>query len=44
MEWKLFLDQFSSDRIGMYFDIGNCLIYPTSSSPTRPWRRSPSPS
>ena len=27
MEWKLFLDQFDSDRVGMYFDIGNCLIY-----------------
>ena len=27
MEWKLFLDQFKSERIGMYFDIGNCLIY-----------------
>ena len=26
MEWKLFLDQFKSDRVGMYFDIGNCLI------------------
>ena len=27
MEWKLYLDQFKSDRVGMYFDIGNCLIY-----------------
>jgi hexulose-6-phosphate isomerase len=27
MEWKLFLDQFDSPRIGMYFDIGNCLLY-----------------
>jgi hexulose-6-phosphate isomerase len=27
MEWKLFIDQFKSDRIGMYLDIGNCLIY-----------------
>ena len=27
MEWKLFLDQFDSDRVGMYLDIGNCLIY-----------------
>ena len=27
MEWKLFLDQFDSDRIGMYLDVGNCLIY-----------------
>ena len=26
-EWKLFLDQFDSDRIGMYLDVGNCLIY-----------------
>ena len=27
MEWKLFLDQFASDRIGMYLDVGNCLVY-----------------
>ena len=27
MEWKLFVDQFGSDRIGMYFDIGNCEKY-----------------
>ena len=27
MEWKLFLDQFNTERIGMYFDVGNCLIY-----------------
>jgi len=27
MEWKLFIDQFGSDRIGMYFDIGNCEKY-----------------
>lgn len=27
MEWKLFLDQFDSDRIGMYLDVGNCQIY-----------------
>ena len=27
MEWKLFLDQFTSDRIGMYLDVGNCQIY-----------------
>ena len=27
MEWKLFLDQFDSGRIGMYLDIGNCLLY-----------------
>ena len=27
MEWKLFLDQFESDFVGMYLDVGNCLIY-----------------
>ena len=27
MEWKLFLDQFDSDRVGMYLDVGNCQIY-----------------
>ena len=27
MEWKIFLDQFKSERVGMYFDIGNSLIY-----------------
>jgi L-ribulose-5-phosphate 3-epimerase len=27
MEWKFFLDQFNSDRIGMYLDLGNCQIY-----------------
>ena len=27
MEWKLFLDQFDSDRIGMYLDVGNCQLY-----------------
>lgn len=27
MEWKLFLDQFKSNRIGMYLDVGNCLVY-----------------
>ena len=27
MEWKLFLDQFDSDRIGMYLDLGNCQVY-----------------
>ena len=26
MEWKLFLDQFDSDRIGIYLDVGNCQI------------------
>lgn len=27
MEWKLYLNQFDSPNIGMYFDMGNCLIY-----------------
>ena len=27
MEWKYFLDQFGSERIGMYFDVGNALLY-----------------
>jgi hexulose-6-phosphate isomerase len=27
MEWKLFLDQFDSPRVGMYLDVGNCLLY-----------------
>lgn len=27
MEWKLFLEQFESVRVGMYFDVGNCLLY-----------------
>ena len=27
MEWKLFLEQFASDRLGMYLDVGNCLLY-----------------
>ena len=27
MEWKLFLDQFDSDCVGMYLDVGNCQIY-----------------
>ena len=27
MEWKLFLDRFDSPRIGMYLDVGNCLLY-----------------
>lgn len=27
MEWKFYLDQFQSDRIGMYFDIGNCCLF-----------------
>lgn len=24
MEWKLYLEQFESERIGIYFDVGNC--------------------
>jgi len=27
MEWKLFLDSFESDRVGIYLDIGNCQLY-----------------
>ncbi|MBR4518334.1 MAG: sugar phosphate isomerase/epimerase [Victivallales bacterium] len=27
MEWKFFLDQFASKRIGMYFDVGNACLY-----------------
>lgn len=27
MEWRLYLDQFDSPRIGMYFDMANCLLY-----------------
>ena len=27
MEWKFFLGQFDSDRIGIYFDVANCCIY-----------------
>ncbi len=27
MEWKLFLDQFGTDRVGMYLDVGNSQIY-----------------
>ncbi len=26
MEWKFFLDQFQSEYIGMYFDLGNCCL------------------
>ena len=26
MEWKLFLDQFESKRVGLYFDVGNCCL------------------
>ena len=27
MEWRFYLDQFKSGRIGMYFDVGNCCLY-----------------
>ena len=27
MEWKLFLDQFASQKVGIYFDLANCCIY-----------------
>ncbi|MBR2345262.1 MAG: sugar phosphate isomerase/epimerase [Lentisphaeria bacterium] len=27
MEWKFFLDQFNSKKIGIYFDVANCCIY-----------------
>jgi L-ribulose-5-phosphate 3-epimerase len=27
MEWKFYLEQFNSSRIGMYFDVGNCCLY-----------------
>lgn len=27
MEWKFFLDQFTSPRVGIYFDLANCCIY-----------------
>ena len=27
MEWKLFLDQFKSEYIGIYLDLGNCCLY-----------------
>ena len=26
MEWKVFLDQVGSSRIGLYFDVGNCCL------------------
>ena len=26
MEWKLFLDQFGSKRVGLYFDVANCCL------------------
>jgi hexulose-6-phosphate isomerase len=27
VEWKSYLEQFKSDKIGMYFDVGNCCLY-----------------
>ena len=27
MEWKFYLEQFKSTRIGIYFDVGNCCLY-----------------
>ena len=27
MEWKYYLEQFDSERIGIYFDVGNCCIF-----------------
>ena len=27
MEWKFFLDQFKSERVGMYFDVANCCLF-----------------
>ena len=27
MEWKFFLDQFNSSKVGIYFDVANCCIY-----------------
>ena len=27
MEWKFFLDQFNSSKIGIYLDVANCSIY-----------------
>ena len=27
MEWKFFLGQFDSEKIGIYFDVANCCIY-----------------
>jgi len=27
MEWKLFLDQFDSKYVGIYFDLGNCCFF-----------------
>lgn len=27
MEFKIFIDQFNSDHVGMYFDVGNTLLY-----------------
>lgn len=27
MEWKYYLDQFDSEYLGIYFDVGNCCLY-----------------
>ncbi len=27
MEWKFYLDNFPVERVGIYFDVGNCCIY-----------------
>ncbi|MBN1864820.1 MAG: sugar phosphate isomerase/epimerase [Victivallales bacterium] len=27
VEWRFYLDQFKSGKIGMYFDVGNCCLY-----------------
>jgi L-ribulose-5-phosphate 3-epimerase len=27
MEWKFYLEQFESSKIGMYLDVGNCCLY-----------------
>ena len=27
VEWRVYLDQFKSEWIGMYFDVGNCCLY-----------------
>lgn len=27
IEFKQFIDQFESDAVGMYFDVGNCMLY-----------------
>ena len=30
IEWKIFLDEIGSKRVGMYFDVGNCQQYVTA--------------